>query len=55
MISLAEALYIAFQRQSAFTQEYVSNKTESFNGVVLDGCFDLEDIADELKDILLEE
>lgn len=55
MMSLAEALYIAFRRQSAFTEEYISDDVEPFNGVILDGCFDFEDIADELKDILLEE
>lgn len=59
MISLAKALFIAFERQSDATGDYICNISEvskgNYSDISVDGYFDFEDIADELKDILLEE
>jgi len=49
MISLAEALYIAF-RQQGFVKPYSEG---CYNNVLIEDRFDLEEIADNLEDILL--
>lgn len=52
MISLAEALYIAFERHAnVISAEW----DKDHNNVLIDDFINFEDIADELKDILLEE
>jgi len=55
MISLAEALYTVFMRQDSDYGNFVDSNCSDRTNVTIDGNFDFNEIADELKDILLEE
>jgi hypothetical protein len=55
MISLAEALYTAFLQQEVVDDNFVCSNSSDRTDVTISGDFNLQEIADELKDILLEE